>query len=270
MKKAWVLSYPLSAQRRLWSDWAESSLGVQSFCWFFQDSAHIGSFPKFVIIFVTFWKHYFFLHCYCIVYINVQFFLSFDWNIVTHWLYIGESCPSLGYIWTLASARHLISQLGTVFTDISAITLYIYLGCKPISCYTGSVDSTWRLISIGHMFQSATDNLNEYPSKCPDNQLCSKIVPFIFKEYKIEIYAYSAYNCLYFSIILHFFEKLYCLGFIVNVWYRVLNGQLFSMLTFVLCLTIYYSDIKLDVEKHIVRILLFHILGSKIRLLKVC
>ena len=24
MKKAWVLSYPLSAQRRLWSDWAEA------------------------------------------------------------------------------------------------------------------------------------------------------------------------------------------------------------------------------------------------------
>ena len=39
MKKAWVLSYPLNAQRRLWSDWADaqadlSSLGTQSFCWF--------------------------------------------------------------------------------------------------------------------------------------------------------------------------------------------------------------------------------------------
>ena len=28
MKKPWFLSYPLSTQRRLWSDW------VQSFCWF--------------------------------------------------------------------------------------------------------------------------------------------------------------------------------------------------------------------------------------------
>ena len=26
MKKAWVLNYPLSAQRRLWSDWADLSL----------------------------------------------------------------------------------------------------------------------------------------------------------------------------------------------------------------------------------------------------
>ena len=45
MKEAWVISYPFSAQRRLWSDWAdgriggcpgwsESSLGAQSVCWF--------------------------------------------------------------------------------------------------------------------------------------------------------------------------------------------------------------------------------------------
>ena len=31
MKKAWVLSYPLSAQRRLGSDWADAA---HSFCWF--------------------------------------------------------------------------------------------------------------------------------------------------------------------------------------------------------------------------------------------
>ena len=50
MKKAWVLSYPLSAQQRLWSDWAdgcpgwsESSLGAQSFCWFCHEAAHISS-----------------------------------------------------------------------------------------------------------------------------------------------------------------------------------------------------------------------------------
>ena len=39
MKKTYILSYPFSAQRRLWSDWADaqadlSSLGVHSFCWF--------------------------------------------------------------------------------------------------------------------------------------------------------------------------------------------------------------------------------------------
>ena len=38
-KKAWVLSYPLSAQWRLWSDWADAQADlslrwVQSFCWF--------------------------------------------------------------------------------------------------------------------------------------------------------------------------------------------------------------------------------------------
>ena len=32
MKKAWVLSYPLSAQRRLWSDWADAQAHL-SLCW---------------------------------------------------------------------------------------------------------------------------------------------------------------------------------------------------------------------------------------------
>ena len=42
MKKAWILSYPLSAQRRLRSAWASrSSLGARSFCWFCHEVAHI-------------------------------------------------------------------------------------------------------------------------------------------------------------------------------------------------------------------------------------
>ena len=32
MKKAWVLSYPLSAQRRLWSGWADAQADL-SLCW---------------------------------------------------------------------------------------------------------------------------------------------------------------------------------------------------------------------------------------------
>ena len=46
MKKAWVLSYPLSAQRRLWlwkrcPGWSESLLGAPSFCWFCHKTAQI-------------------------------------------------------------------------------------------------------------------------------------------------------------------------------------------------------------------------------------
>ena len=47
MKKAWVLSYPLSAQRRLWSDWAsaQSDLSLRwahmPFCWFCHEAAYI-------------------------------------------------------------------------------------------------------------------------------------------------------------------------------------------------------------------------------------
>ena len=45
MKKAWVLSYPLSAQRKLirlggCPGWSESSLGAHSFCWFCHVVAH--------------------------------------------------------------------------------------------------------------------------------------------------------------------------------------------------------------------------------------
>ena len=49
MKIAWILSYPLSAQRRLWTDWAdaqtlsESSLGAHSSCWFCHVVAHLPS-----------------------------------------------------------------------------------------------------------------------------------------------------------------------------------------------------------------------------------
>ena len=45
MKKAWILSYPLRAQRRLirlggCPGWSESSLGAQPFCWFYHEVAH--------------------------------------------------------------------------------------------------------------------------------------------------------------------------------------------------------------------------------------
>ena len=45
MKKTWVLSYPISAQRRLirlggCPGWSESSLGAHSFCWFCHVAAH--------------------------------------------------------------------------------------------------------------------------------------------------------------------------------------------------------------------------------------
>ena len=41
MKKAWVLSFPVSAQRRPWSDWGESLLAHRSFCWFCHAEAQL-------------------------------------------------------------------------------------------------------------------------------------------------------------------------------------------------------------------------------------
>ena len=47
LKKQWALSYPLRAQRRLWSDWADAQADLNlcwahsSFCWFCHEAAHI-------------------------------------------------------------------------------------------------------------------------------------------------------------------------------------------------------------------------------------
>ena len=47
MKKDWVFSYPLSAQQRLWSDWADAQAELSlrwahmPFCWFCHALAHL-------------------------------------------------------------------------------------------------------------------------------------------------------------------------------------------------------------------------------------
>ena len=48
MKKAWVLSYPLSAQRRLLSDWTDLSIrwAHRSFRWFCREVAHIAEIER--------------------------------------------------------------------------------------------------------------------------------------------------------------------------------------------------------------------------------
>ena len=50
VKKACVLSYPFSAQRRLWSDWADAQADLSlrrwahmPFCWFCHEAAHFDS-----------------------------------------------------------------------------------------------------------------------------------------------------------------------------------------------------------------------------------
>ena len=46
LKKAWVLSYPLSEKQRHWSDWADAQADLSlwwahmPFCWFCHDAAH--------------------------------------------------------------------------------------------------------------------------------------------------------------------------------------------------------------------------------------
>ena len=59
MKKAWVLSYPLSAQRRLWSDWADAQADLSlcwahmPFCWFCSALAHFRAEIRKIFIQIT-------------------------------------------------------------------------------------------------------------------------------------------------------------------------------------------------------------------------
>ena len=63
MKKAWVLSYPLSAQRRLWLDWADAQADMSlrwahiPFCWFCHEAVQLRcrSYDWQLHIAVSFW-----------------------------------------------------------------------------------------------------------------------------------------------------------------------------------------------------------------------
>ena len=63
MKKAWVLSYPLSAQRRLWSDWADAQADLSlrwahmSVCWFCHEAAQIIHYHQIPTLSVTLSGH---------------------------------------------------------------------------------------------------------------------------------------------------------------------------------------------------------------------
>ena len=55
MKKALVLSYPMSAQRRLWSDWVDAQADLslsrwahRSFCWFCHEAAQMYLLPNYL------------------------------------------------------------------------------------------------------------------------------------------------------------------------------------------------------------------------------
>ena len=68
MKKAWVLSYPLSAQQRLWSDWADAQADLSlhwahmPLCWFCHEAAFIIRGLLFLVSCMTYsWSLHFFM-----------------------------------------------------------------------------------------------------------------------------------------------------------------------------------------------------------------
>ena len=102
MKKAWVLSYPLSVKRRLWSDWADAQPNLSlrwahmPLCWFCHEAAQI-SFPLQLVFKFWWWKnkkkkkkkrwiwenlqvvcvHVYQRSCFCFFVVVVFFFLNY-------------------------------------------------------------------------------------------------------------------------------------------------------------------------------------------------
>ena len=76
MKKAWVLSYPLSAQRRLWSDWADAQADL-SLRW--AHSHFVGFVMSWLICKMVRWK---WLIClsYTTTSNNYQFWVNSAWH----------------------------------------------------------------------------------------------------------------------------------------------------------------------------------------------
>ena len=74
MKKAWVLSYPLNAQRRLWSDWADAQANL-SLHW-----AH-----SHFVLFVMRWLMYYSKLYLYIITVTLQFSPGFSMKYTLYW-----------------------------------------------------------------------------------------------------------------------------------------------------------------------------------------
>ena len=124
MKKAWVLSYPLSAQRRLWSDWADVQADPsprwahRSVCWFCHKAAQLFITVAVLINYVTFrtvWS-------WSIVRCN---FLLSIFNVVDGCC--KDFCNLIWHItWNMRSCRfeHSESNIPTTQLNLSYMTIH--------------------------------------------------------------------------------------------------------------------------------------------------
>ena len=108
-KKTWVLSYPLKAQRRLWSDWADAQADL-SLCW-----AH-SHFVGFVMRRLKwFWL---------LTLLSLISQIRMQWQMPRLiWVFAGRSCYFVGFV-----VRRLISRL-CLWVDVSSN--FHNITCKP-------------------------------------------------------------------------------------------------------------------------------------------
>ena len=118
MKKAWVLSYPLSAQRRLirlggYPGWSESSQGAHSFCLFCHEAAHLYCYTRSCN---TFTKP---ANCHIHLHTGLQvMFLQFTFKYYT-------STPGIHWKYHFHTLYHM--YLFSLCFPVIHILLYVYI-----------------------------------------------------------------------------------------------------------------------------------------------
>ena len=119
LKKARILSYPLSAQRRLWSDWANAQADLSlrwahmPFCWFCHNVAHL-----FSILVISGMKHF------------ITASLTIIWLAPNNPFYIcvmkKKESPQPEW-WTNLKASYLpFLEQFLVFTQCKTVSIYLF------------------------------------------------------------------------------------------------------------------------------------------------
>ena len=156
MKKAWVLSYPLSAQRRLWSDWADAQADLSLrwahthfFFFFFHVVAHLNPLINFLqtvlrrwfwccSIFVRFCGDILVSYGFIInFYLHSCVFREFDWLAGYIHFVMKQNMPAVLVLQNIFSClRDLVFMFSTFFQQFAIRNLFHRNCVKALCCLT--------------------------------------------------------------------------------------------------------------------------------------
>ena len=161
VKKAWVLSYPLSAQRRLWSDWADAQADLSlrwahmPFCWFCHEVAQMimSSDPFYTDLTITNFTK-----------MSIKLSMHLINKLFKNWCWFFFPVL-LRYEWKKRCAQCMagvsyimkVLQLQFMYMGISNVVEYVWLRTKIVY----SVSKVWRLSFAGDAKTIQHQNSNQ-------------------------------------------------------------------------------------------------------------